>query len=61
MKEMIKIAKDEFYAQKVQECEGDQKKLYKVIDCLMGREKPKTLPTASSNLLFAETFNNFFI
>ena len=57
----IKIAKDEFYAQKVQECEGDQKKLNKVIDCLMGREKPKTLPIASSNLLLAETFNNFFI
>ena len=55
------IAKDEVYAQKVQECEGDQKKLYKVIDCLMGREKLKTLPTASSNLLLAETFNNFFI
>ena len=58
---MIKTAKDEFYAQKVQECEGDQKKLYKVIDCLMGREKPKTLPTASSNLLSAEIFNDFLI
>ena len=57
---MIKNAKEEFYAQKVQECKGDQNKLYKVTDCLMGREKPKTLPTASSSLL-AETFNDFFL
>ena len=60
VKDMIKNAKDEFYAQKVHECE-DQNKLYKVIDCLMGCEKPKTLPTASSNLLLGQTFNNFFI
>ena len=28
----------DFYAQKIQEYDGNQKKLYKVINCLMGRE-----------------------
>ena len=57
---MVKKAKYEFYAQKVNECEGDQKKLYKIIDSLMGRGKPNILPTASSNLLLAKNLNIFF-
>ena len=61
VKDMVKKAKDEFYAQKVHECEGDQKKLYKIIDSLMGREKPNILPTASLNLLLTKNLNNFFI
>ena len=61
VKDMVKKAKDEFYAQKVHECEGYQKKLYKIIDSLMGRGKPNILPTASSNLLLAKNLNSFFI
>ena len=44
VKDMVKKAKDEFYAQKVHECEGDQNELYKIIDSLMGRGKPNILP-----------------
>ena len=55
------MQKDVLYVQKVQDCEGDQKKLYKAIDCLMHWGKPKILPTASSSLPSAKTFNNFFI
>ena len=61
VKDLVESARSDFYAQQIQECEGDQKKLYKVIDCLMGREKPKALPTSSSNLVLAGTLNNFFI
>ena len=60
VKDLVERARSDFYAQKIQECDGDQKKLYKVIDCLMGREKPKALPTSSSNLILAGTLNNFF-
>ena len=61
VKDMVKKAKDKFYAQKVHGCEGDQKKLCKIIDSFMGRGKPNILPTASSNLLLAKNLNNFFI
>ena len=57
---MVKKAKDEFCAQKVHECEADQKKLCKIIDDLMGHGKPNTLPTASSNLLLVKNLNIFF-
>ena len=61
VKDLVEKARSDFYAQKIQECDSDQKKLYKVIDCLMGREKPKALPTSSSNLVLAGTLNDFFI
>ena len=61
VQDLVEKATADFYAQKIQDCDGDQKKLYKVIDCLMGREKPKTLPTSSPNLVLAGTLNDFFI
>ena len=49
------------YIQKIKDCEGDQKKLYRIVDGLLGREKPKVLPDASTDHELAETFNTYFI
>ena len=46
---------------KIEDCEGDQRKLYSVIDGLMGRNKPTVLPSATSNHILAGTLNNFFV
>ena len=59
VKGLVEDARADFYAQKIQECDGDQKKL-KVINCLMEREKPKALPTSSSNHVLVETINDFY-
>lgn len=60
VKEAVKKAKAEYYLKTVNDCEGDQKKLYKVVNSLLGREKPKMLPSASSDGDLAEQFNSFF-
>ena len=50
VKDMVKKAKDKFYAQKVHGCEGDQKKLCKIIDSFMDVE------SLTSYLLLHQTF-----
>ena len=60
IKQLIRKAKAEHYKKKIEECEGDQKKLYQIVDDLMGREQPNILPTAPSDLALAEKFNSFF-
>ncbi len=61
VKGLVANAKAKFYVQKIEDCEGDMKKLYKIVDGLLGREKPKVLPTASSDYTLAEYFSSFFI
>ena len=60
VKDLVQRAKSEFYVNEIKACEGDQKKLYKVVDTVLGRYKPEVLPTADSNLMLAERFNCFF-
>ena len=60
-KKLVGKAKSEFYVKKIEDCEGDQRKLYSVIDGLMGRNKPTVLPSATSNHILAGTLNNFFV
>ena len=42
-------------------CNGDQKKLFKIVDTLLGRNKEATLSNYDSPLTIASVINNFFI
>ena len=53
--------KTEFYLDKIKDCNGDQKQLFKIVDNLLGRGKPRQLPVSHSPLALAENFNEFFI
>ena len=57
---LIKISKSSYYSEKINQCEGDQKKLFKIVDSLLGRGKSTKLPTSSSSFELAEKFNSFF-
>ena len=61
MKQLIKKAKGEFFVKKIEECNGDQKKLYQIVDKLLGRNKQTILPQFSDPKLMALTFNEFFV
>ena len=46
---------------KISDCNGDQKKLFKIIDTLLGQNKEATLPKYDSPLTMASVMNTFFI
>ena len=56
----VKNSKEKYFIDKISDCAGDQKKLFKIVDSLLGRAKPNSLPTASSSFLLADEFNQFF-
>ena len=60
VKELITKAKSDFYLNKITDCNGDQKKLFKVVDKLLGREKPTQLPESNSPLALAKVSTSFF-
>ena len=60
-KEQIKIAKERYYLQIIEECKGNQRKLFSVVNTLLGMEKIHSLLTAESGRILAETFSDFFI
>ena len=41
-------------------CNGDQKKLFKIVDTWLGRNKQTTLPKYDSPLTMASVMNNFY-
>ena len=45
----------------VSDCNGDQKKLFKIVDTLLGQNKQTTLPKYDTPLTMASVMNNFFI
>ena len=45
----------------ISDCNGDQKKLFKIVDTLLGRNKEATLPKYDSPLTMASVMNTFFI
>ena len=46
---------------KISDCNGDLKKLFKIVDTLLGRNKEATLPKYDSPLTMASVMNMFFI
>jgi hypothetical protein len=61
LKELICKTKSKFYLDKIKNCDGDQKQLFKIVDKLLGRGKSRALPEAHSHLSLAENFNDFFV
>ena len=60
VKELIQKSKSEYFLSKITQCDGDQKKLFGIVDSLLGRGKPKQLPTKLGPLELAHAFNDFF-
>ena len=57
----IENGKAELIKKKITDCNGDQKKLFKVIDSLLGRKKQQVLPEYSCALSLASVINTFFL
>ena len=61
VKTAISNSKSEILQNKISDCNGDQKKLFKIVDILLGRNKHTTLPKYDSPLTMTSVMNNFFI
>ena len=59
--ELIAQAKKQYYSDRINEKEGDQKALFKVIDELMQRKQASPLPPHDDPKLLATQFGEFFI
>ena len=44
VKELIEVEKSRYYNSEVQECQGDQKKLFNIVDKLLRRGEPNAMP-----------------
>ena len=60
-KKAISKSKSIILQKKISDCNGDQKKLFKIVDTLLGRNKEATLPKYDSPLTMASAMNTFFI
>ena len=58
---MIKNAKEAFFVRKINECHGDQKKLFQIVDKLLGRNKTTSLPYFTNPQIMSTLFNEFFV
>ena len=61
VKTAISNSKSEILQKKISDCNGYQKKLFKIVDTLLGWYKQTTLPKYDSPLTMALVMNNFFI
>ena len=61
VKKTISKSKSVILQNKISDCNGDQKKLFKIVDTLLGRTKEATLPKYDSPLTMACAVNIFFI
>ena len=61
VKKAISKSKSIILQKKISDCNGDQKKLFKIVDTLLGRNKEATLPKYDSPLTMASVRNTFFI
>ena len=61
MKLVIETGKAELIKKKVTDCNGDQKKLFQIIDSLLGRKKHQVLLEYSCALSLASVINTFFL
>ena len=60
-KKAISKSKSIILQKKVSDCNGDQKKLFKIVDTLLGRNKEATLPKYDSPLTMASVMKNKLI
>ena len=60
VKNLIETEKSQYYNSKVEECEGDQKKLFNVVDKLLHKSKSTALPQHDNLETLANKFSDFF-
>ena len=58
--DFLKRTKEEFFKNKVLECSGDRKALYRLVDVLIGKSDPPIIPKHSSELDVATEFGDYF-
>ena len=61
VKKAISKSKSVILQMKISDCNGGQKKLFKFVDTLLGRNKEATLPKYDSPLTMASVMSTFFI
>ena len=61
VKKGIKDAKATYFIKQINDCNNDQRKLFQIVDKLLGRGKPSILPEYSVASVLAQTFNEFFV
>ena len=57
---LCKAAKRDYYHRKIEECHGDQKKLFQITKELMNKRKTNTLPSHVDSKDIAESFSDYF-
>ena len=60
VKKAISMSKSVILQKKISDCNGDQKKLFKIVDTLLGRNKEAALPKYDSPLTMAFRYEHFF-
>ena len=60
VRDLITKAKKQHFLDKIENCEGDQKSLFNIVNSLQGRGKPTELPRLQSKAVLSEGFNGFF-
>ena len=60
VKTAISSSKSVILQNKISDCNGDQKKLFTIVDTLLGRKKEATLPKYDSPLTMTFVINTFF-
>ena len=61
VKDLVGKAKKSYYLNEIDDCEKDQKQLFKIVDKLLGREKSSVLPEHTDTYTLAQMLNEFFI
>ncbi len=61
VRNMITIEKKRYYNKQITDCDGDQKKLFNIVDNLLNRKKPTALPQHNDLKSLVETFSDFFV
>ena len=61
VKTLIKKAKSTYFNTLIDDCQGDQGKLFKIVDKLLGRGRVCILPDYSAPAMLAELFNDYFV
>ena len=58
---LIKKAKEQYFLHQIEECEGNQKKLFRIVNSLLGRGKATNLPRHSDRRELSKALDNFFV
>ena len=61
VKDLVGKAKKSYYLKEIDDCEKDQKQLFKIVDKLLGRGKSSVLPKHTDAYTLAQMLNEFFI